>query len=328
PLLGSKAVSMMMLLFLFAYNASRGASLCGFLPWMTSLVPDGSRGWFLARDLFFSAAASVIILAGSFLLFRGHSSLSAFSWTFWGSFTAGLCSLWLLKQVPDVPIAAADQPRETSARKSEGDRRLFDLMGFNVLMASSLSAGAVFWVPLLQREHQWTPAGVLGLLASQSGLVLLSLVFLRNQIDRFGNRPALLAAILAITTNFGLWLAIAARLLPVHPITLTLVVASWGIGFSCFQVGNVHLAMQLAPREGRSEYFARFSVVNSLALGAGPILWGAFLGSFSGWKLRIGFAEANPYVFLFLCLCLLVAASFFFLARLPGGGLPEGSPAP
>ncbi|VVM04419.1 MFS transporter [Methylacidimicrobium tartarophylax] len=328
PLLGGKAVSITMLLFLFAYNASRGASLCGFLPWMTSLVPDGSRGWFLARDLFFSAVASVIILAGSFLLFRSHTSLSAFSWTFWGSFAAGLCSLWLLKQVPDVPVAAADQPRKRHAGKRKGDHRLFDLMGFNLLTASSLSTGAVFWVPLLQREHQWTPAGVLGLLASQSGLVLLSLMFLRNQVDRFGNRPALLAAILAITTNFGLWLAIAARLLPVHPITLTLVVASWGIGFSCFQVGNVHLAMQLAPREGRSEYFARFSVVNSLALGIGPILWGAFLGSFSAWKLRIGFAEANPYVFLFLCLCLLVAASLFFLARLPGGRLPECSPAP
>ncbi|MDD4933732.1 MAG: MFS transporter [Methylacidiphilaceae bacterium] len=328
PLLGGKVTSMMMLLLLFAYNASRGASLCGFLPWMTSLVPEGSRGWFLARDLFFSAAASVIILAGCFLLFRGHSSLSAFSWTFWGSFAAGLCSLWLLKRVPDVPIAAADQPRERTARKRKGDRGLLDLMGFNVLTASSLATGAVFWVPLLQGEHRWTPASILGLLASQSGLVLLSLVFLRNRIDRFGNRPALLAAVLAITTNFGLWLAIAARLLPIHPITLTLVVASWGIGFSCFQVGNVHLAMQLAPREGRSEYFARFSVVNSLALGAGPILWGAFLGFLPGWKLPIGSCEANPYVFLFLCLGLLVAASLFFLARLPGGRLPESSPAP
>lgn len=326
PLLGRGAAMMAMLLLLFGYNASRGASLCGFLPWMSSLVPEGSRGWYLARDLFFSAAASVIILAGSFLLFRGHSSLATFSWTFWGSFAAGVCSLSFLKRVPDVPIADADLLREVRVGSLQGDRHLLWLLGFNVLTASSIAAGAVFWVPLLQGEYRWTPAGVLGLLASQSGVVLLSLVFMRNRIDRFGNRPALLAAVFAMVTYFAVWLAIAARLLPIHPITLAIAIVSWGIGSSCFQVGNVHLAMQLAPQEGRSQYFARFSVANSLAMGAGPILWGAFLASFSDGHFRIGPWEATPYVFLYLFLSLLTGGSLVFLARLPNRR-PLGSPS-
>ncbi|MGD9896462.1 MAG: hypothetical protein AB7T14_05230 [Candidatus Methylacidiphilaceae bacterium] len=328
PLLGRETSTIAMLLLLFGYNASRGASLCGFLPWMSTLVPEGSRGWYLARDLFFSAAAGVIILAGSFLLFRGHSSLATFSWTFWGSFAAGICSLSFLKRVPDVPIAATDQLREERGGSLPGNRELLWLLGFNVLTTSSLAAGAIFWIPLLQGEHRWTPAGVLGLLASQSGVILLSVAFLRNRIDRFGNRPALLVAVVALATYFAVWLAIAARLLPIHLITLAIVIVSWGIGSACFQVGNVHLAMQLAPREGRSVYFARFSVANSLALGAGPILWGGFLASFSGGKFRIGAWEATPYVFLFLFLSLLTGGSLVFLARIPNRRSPESACEP
>ncbi len=327
PRIGYEAATATMLLLLFAYNASRGASLCGFLPWMASLVPEGSRGWYLARDLFFSAAANLLILASSFLLFRGRSSLTTFSWIFWGSFAAGICSLWLLRQVPDVPVASADRSGSKDAQKPSGSRWLLNLLAFNGLTASSLAAGAVFWVPLLQAEYRWSPAAVFGLLAGQSGVILLSLAFLRNRIDRFGNRPALFASVFAMVICFVLWLAIAARLLPIHPITLAILVSSWGIGFSCFQVGNVHLAMQLAPREGRSEYFARFSVVNSLALGAGPILWGAFLAFFPGGKRSIGPWEIDAYVVLFLCLSLLMAASLFFLARLPGERTPQSSPA-
>ncbi len=328
PWIGREAASLVMLLLLFAYNASRGASLCGFLPWMTALVPEGSRGWYLARDLFFSAAANMVILAGSFFLFRGHSALSTFSWTFWGSFLAGVCSLWFLQRVPDVPIASGERSEERAARKVQGQRSLLDLLGFNGLAASSLAAGAVFWVPLLERVHGWTPAGVFGLLASQSGVILLSLVFLRNRIDRFGNRPVLLAALSAMVIHFGLWLAIAARILPIQAIPLTILVVSWGIAFSCFQVGNIHLAMQIAPREGRSHYFARFSVVNSLALGAGPIFWGAFLAVFPEGKLSIGPWKADPYALLFLCLILFTGGSLFFLVRLPGRSLPESAAGP
>ncbi|VVM07681.1 hypothetical protein MAMC_01783 [Methylacidimicrobium cyclopophantes] len=328
PLLGREAVSMSMLLLLFGYNASRGASLCGFLPWMTALVPENSRGWYLARDLFFSAAASMIILGASFVLFRSHSSLGTFSWIFWGSFVAGLCSLSFLRKVPDVPIAAADRTRRESVEMGPGAFRFPALLGFNVLTASSLAAGGVFWVPLLQGEYRWTPAGVFGLLATQSCVILLCLAFLRNRFDRFGNRISLFAAVFAMVIYFVLWVGIAAHLLPIHPITLASIVLSWGIGFSCFQVGNVHLAMQLAPQEGRNEYFARFSVVNSLALGGGPIFWGAFLGSIPDGKVSIGPWGVNGYLFLFLCLSLLMAGSLLFLARLPSGRPSESTANP
>lgn len=328
PWIGREAASIVMLLLLFAYNASRGASLCGFLPWMTALVPEGSRGWYLARDLFFSAAANLVILTGSFFLFRDHSSLSTFSWTFSGSFVAGVCSLWFLQRVPDVPIAAAEQKGGEAAGRTQGDRTLLDLLGFNGLAASSLAAGAVFWVPLVERFHGWSAGGVFGLLASQSGVILLSLAFLRNRVDRFGNRPVLLAALGSMAVHFVFWLTVAARLLPIRPATLTVLVVSWGVAFSCFQVGNVHLAMQLAPQEGRSDYFARFSVVNSLALGAGPIFWGAFLACFPVGKLSIGAWRAEPYSLLFFFLLSLTAGSLFFLARLPGRRLAESRPSP
>ena len=49
----------LMLLLLFLYNASRGISACGFLPWMTKLVPEEIRGRYISRDQMSSAIASV-----------------------------------------------------------------------------------------------------------------------------------------------------------------------------------------------------------------------------------------------------------------------------
>src|SRR5436853_5393552 len=40
----------LLLLFLFAFNLSRGISSCAWLPWITSLVPAAVRGRYLARD--------------------------------------------------------------------------------------------------------------------------------------------------------------------------------------------------------------------------------------------------------------------------------------
>lgn len=326
PCIGRGAAMAAMLLLLLGYNASRGASLCGFLPWMASLVPEGLRGWYLARDLFFSAAANLLILTGSFLLFRGHPSAATFSWTFWGSFAAGVVSLWFLRKVPDFPVPAADRADPIGAPTFSPRTGLPAFFAFNALTASSLAAGAVFWVPLLEGAYRWDPAGVFGLLAAQTGVVLLSLAFLRNRVDRFGSRPVLIASAFAMMICFSLWAAIAARRLAPDPIPLAILIVSWGIGFACFPVGNVHQAMRLAPGEGRSRYFARFSVVNSLALGAGPILWGGVLAAFPGEKRSIGPWEVDGYAVVFLCLSLLIAAALFFLIRLPDSRPPVRRP--
>ena len=49
----------LMLFLLFAYNASRGISLCGFLPWVTQWIPEEVRGRYVSRDQMSSALATL-----------------------------------------------------------------------------------------------------------------------------------------------------------------------------------------------------------------------------------------------------------------------------
>ncbi|HEY8967153.1 MAG TPA: hypothetical protein VIM58_11945, partial [Candidatus Methylacidiphilales bacterium] len=105
--------SMMLMLFLlFAYNASRGISACGFLPWMTHLVPEGVRGTFVSRDQACGAVASFATLFGSVLLFRHAHGNLPYAIAFATAFVGGMASLSFLRKIPDVPVPAESRSKE------------------------------------------------------------------------------------------------------------------------------------------------------------------------------------------------------------------------
>ena len=62
---GGQLVAIMALLFLF--NTSRGISACGWLPWITSIIPSSLRGKYLTRESAVANLASfgAFLLAGS-----------------------------------------------------------------------------------------------------------------------------------------------------------------------------------------------------------------------------------------------------------------------
>ena len=55
----------LMLFLLFGYNASRGFSVCGFLPWITQLIPERLRGRYLSRHQMSTAVALLGTMAGT-----------------------------------------------------------------------------------------------------------------------------------------------------------------------------------------------------------------------------------------------------------------------
>ena len=102
----------LMLFLLFAYNASRGISLCGFLPWITQWIPDEVRGRYVSRDQMSSALATLgtMILAAFYL--RPPETNYAYGLLFFASFVNAIISLWFLRRIPDVPVPPSPENHE------------------------------------------------------------------------------------------------------------------------------------------------------------------------------------------------------------------------
>src|SRR5579862_1309430 len=102
----------LLLFLLFAYNASRGISLCGFLPWVTQWIPEEVRGRYVSRDQLSSAVATLItMILAMFYLLRPEARYS-YGILFFASFLSAIISLWFLRRIPDVPV-----PKESGSRE-------------------------------------------------------------------------------------------------------------------------------------------------------------------------------------------------------------------
>ena len=68
----------LMLLLMFAYNFSRGISICAIMPWFTHIVPESRRGEFLAKDQISSSLAVVVSLTIIAWVLGGHPAWYSF----------------------------------------------------------------------------------------------------------------------------------------------------------------------------------------------------------------------------------------------------------
>jgi hypothetical protein len=121
----------LMLFLLFAYNASRGISLCGFLPWVTQWIPEEVRGRYVSRDQMSSALATLgtMILAAFYL--RPPEAKYAYGLLFFASFVTVIISLWFLRRIPDVPVPPSSEsservPYKEIPRRPGRQRRVLD----------------------------------------------------------------------------------------------------------------------------------------------------------------------------------------------------------
>ncbi len=310
----------LMLFLLFAYNTSRGASACGFLPWMTHLVPDAVRGTFLSRDQACGAVASLATLLGTAALFRETDSVLAFGGAFAVSFGAAMVSLYFLRRVPDVPVPKESQGNGAGGRVPWKEMLLYPpflkLLVYNVAVNAALAAAGVFWIPALRDLFGWKDATITGFAAWGTAVSIGALWGFGRIVDRVGSRPLLVFSGTALIIHFSLWFAVVSRLLPMSvPVFLVLQFFS-GLGGSVFNMANTRLVMGTVPAMGRSHFFALFSVVNSLVLGLLPVIWGIALDGLKGWHWTSGRADFNRYSLLYLSLVAVVGVSLLLLKRL------------
>jgi MFS family permease len=297
----------LMLLMLVAFNAARGISACGFLPWMTHLVPEPVRGRFLARDQIAIALAMFGTLILTAVYLAGATGRYAYPIMFFGSYAAALVSLAFLRRIPDVPVPHGDKVAgPVPWRDMLLHPPFLRLMVFNVVVYAVLAAATVFWAPLLRDHYGATDGKILGVHALASGVMVVSLLYFGRHIDRVGSRPLLGLSGLTYVVHFGCWCALAARCLPFNLKTILLIQVTAGVATSLFNLANTRLMMCTVPQMGRSHFFAMFSVITNVTLGSLPVVWGAGLDWVGDWRAHWGAWEWNQYSLLYAALTALM----------------------
>ena len=307
----------LMLMLLFAFNVSRGISVCGFLPWITQWIPERVRGRYISRDQMCSALASVgtMLIAAAYL--RHESPRVSYGVVFLGSFMAAIVSLLFLLRIPDVPPPPRD-PSEGPVpwREMMFYPPFFRLLVYDFVIFTALAGSGVFWVPCLRDQFQLTDSQILVFGSVTPIVMACCLFFLGKLVDRTGSRPILALANLLLIIHLCSWGALAAKLIPLGIGSVILIQATAGAGIAALNLANQRLAMSIVPPMGRSHFFALFSVINGLTFGITPVLWGMALDKLAGWQHDWLYWQWNNFSVLYLALAAVAIIALIYRARL------------
>lgn len=309
---GGQLVAILVLLFLF--TTSRGISACGWLPWITSIIPRNVRGKFLTRE----SAVSNVASLGAFLLaaavLGSEPGGAQFAALFAFSALAGVASLGFLKRIPEdqdpqslynsaTPVRLVAMLRQAPFRQ---------LLYLTVCWSIASGGLAVFAVAFL-RESAIMPDGKILLLNSAVFVGgIAALLVLNRWLDQIGSRPVLIATTLFCALSMVGWVVISGGFLSPSMPPVALLMLAMGLGAAAVNLAITRLAMANIPETGRSHYFAVYSVVGSLVLGCSPILWGALVDFLTLRPPLLVFGITwPPFALLFaaFCLCFLVTTA-------------------
>lgn len=297
---------------LFIYALLRGISAGCWMPWITAVVPEESRGLYLSREQLSIHAGSLAALGVCAVTLEWMPHPWRFSAIFLLSAAAGLVSLRSIQQVPDAEATAAvrssSQPVPwLTILNYPPFRRLVCFNLLWVLVAGALPLFSVAFtreVPKLAESHilALSLGGFLGAI----GTLPLTARFL----DRTGAKIVLrLVTFLATLVTLG-WAGMAGGLIPALAWIVALLNFSLGVATANFAVANAHLSMAIMPVMGRNHFFALYTVITSLATGLSPVFWGVAIDAMHGTEGRLFGAAINYYSAYFAVSAAIMAATF------------------
>jgi MFS family permease len=311
----------LILVMLACFAAARGVSVCGYLPWITQLIPESLRGTYISRE----SMCMHLALVGTMLLSSWwvgvFPSTRAFSYLFLISYLAALVSLIFLRRIPDVQTV---KPKANSIHPPWKEMLFFPpfsrFIAFNVCFNFFISALGVVWVPYMKDGYLASGSLILGLSAYSSVVGAIISLFIGPIIDKAGSRPILaFSSFLIVLSQVG-WLILSAGALPHSTVVPFLIITIGAIGYPMIGLASTRLLMGLVPVTGRSHFFAIASVSSSLTLGLMPILWGLGLDGLSTvLSTDISLATKwawNPYSLIYAIVIAGTLATQFFRRRL------------
>ncbi|MEI6195983.1 MAG: MFS transporter [Verrucomicrobiota bacterium] len=305
----------LLLALLFGFNLVRGISSCAWLPWITHLIPENSRGRYVSGDAAMTNLGSflTVILAAGCLGRNPHPWQFGVIFAF--SAVMGIISLLFLSRVPDVPISEAvrssSQPVPWLAMLRHPP--FHKLLRFVMVWALAYGGFTTFIVAFLKTETGLNEANILFVTSVAFLGGLSSLWLLGHRLDHVGSKPILALSLCVWLLILAGWIALAGGALSAHlPLILGL---QFFMGLFAALVGmaNYRLAMAIIPPTGRNHFFVLYSVFVSVSLGLAPILWGLIIDLIGNRQATFLGLNWNHYT-IFFSLILLVFVGALVLA--------------
>jgi len=135
-----------------------------------------------------------------------------------------------------------------------------------------------------------------------------------------GSKPILRFALGGFVLVLAGWLLIAGGVIPCSiPIVAALNFLT-GLAAANFNVANTRIMMATMPEMGRNHFFALFTVITSLGLGAAPVMWGVTLDAIGTYEAATGWFTWRRHSIYFAVLLLLDIVAFLAVSGLQEGG--------
>lgn len=289
---------------LVIFNILRGISTTAWLPWITALIPDEVRGRFLARDQLFMYLGSVVSLGASALIMSDSAVPWEFVVVFGVSALGATASLFFIRRIPDVEPGEVTRMSAMRVpwRAIVSFPPFAKLLGFNVLFMILIGSLGVFTVEYLREVPKFGMDTILVLSGISFVGPILTLLMTGKAIDRVGSKPVLRFALCGFVITLSGWAMMSGGILPA---TIPMVAALnflTGLSAANFHLANQRISMATMPSMGRNHFFALFTVISSLGLGAAPVLWGITLDLIGVFEASTGGFEWHRHSIYFVAL--------------------------
>ena len=276
---------------LFLFSFLRGFAAGSWLPWMTALVPRGSRARFLTRDRTFTAVASVLALSVAGAILSGEHSALSYSGMFGVSFVAGIVSLYFLNRIPAAPRVIGSSGESIRAvvpwgsiLKDPGFMR-YAAYGFGMSLMGA--AAGTFVVLFIREEVGLSDGAIVQLAAISQAVSMAALWYGRKRLDERGSKRYIFAGLTWLVVYFFVWLAMAGRVVPAVLIVAPIMMIVNGFVGGLLDLAGTRMLMNVCgDRPGSSQYFSVYQTLANLATGFSPILWGIALDAMRGGQLN------------------------------------------
>ncbi len=303
---------------LFVFNLLRGISSAAWMPWIAALIPEETRGRFLSVDQIFMHAGSLLALVASAFVMTGRVDPWEYALVFLLSAIGATMSLFFIRRIPEV--AAGETVRKSSEpvpwRQIIAFPPFRELLVFNVIFMAVIGSLGVFTVEYLREFPKFDVSLVLYLSSISFIGALGSLPFVGRLVDDIGSKPVLTGSLVLFGVIIAGWFLIAAGVLPCSMWTIGILNLLSGIAGANFNLANVRIVMSTMPEMGRNHFFALFTVITSLGLGAAPVMWGVSLDFIGTYEAVTGALHWRRHSIYFAALFLLNVVAFALIRRL------------
>jgi len=303
---------------LFVFNLLRGISSAAWMPWIATLIPEEIRGRFLSVDQIFMHVGSLLALVASAVVMNGRVDPWEYALVFLLSAGGATLSLSFIRRIPET--VASETVRKSSApvpwRQILAYPPFRELLVFNVLFMAVIGSLGVFTVEYLREFPKFDVSMVLYLSGISFIGALSSLPFVGRLVDDAGSKPVMAGALILFGVTILGWFLVAAGILPCSMWVIGILNFFAGVAGANFNLANVRIIMSTMPEMGRNHFFALFTVITSLGLGAAPVLWGVSLDFIGTYEAVTGVFHWRRHSIYFLALFALNLLALSFIRRL------------